>query len=135
MRAKERHKISFILALFMLLSGMCFDSTKADFSLESTFARGSEGDVSFYDTVISSEEICTAEMLGIRNISCIRQFINRSICSRKDTRASLGFLSADAQKHLCFYFFTAAGILQLSKFCLNVVVLNYIHNQDGKKRR
>ena len=134
MRKIERHIISFILALSMLFSGMCFENVKADFSLEYTSMQGTGNDVISHDTAISSEEACTTEMLGIRGLSSIRQFVNRSIYERRDAKLSLELLCADAQMHLYSHFFAAANAVQFSKRYVGAVVLNYIHSKDGKKR-
>lgn len=133
-RKIERHIISFILALSMLFSGMCFENVKADFSLEHIAMQKPGNDMISYDTSISSEEACTAEMLGIRGISSIRQFINRSRYERRDAKISLEFLHEDAQMHLYSHFFAAANAVPFSKRYVGAVVLNYIHSKDGKKR-
>ncbi len=133
-RKKGKHIISFILALSMLLSGMCFEYTKADSFLEYASFNGAEASIEPCHTAISHGEICTSEMLGIRNVSNVRQFVNRSICTRRVVRASLELFGADDRLHLYSDFYTAAGSIQYPKLCLQAVVLNYIHNKDGKKR-
>lgn len=126
--------ISYILAFAMLLSGMCFECTKADSFLEYTFAQGPEAYIASGGAAISDEEICTTEMLGIRSVFNVRQFVNRNLCTRRNVRASLVLLGTDAGLHIYSNFFTSAGIVWCPRLCLQTVILNYIHNKDGKKR-
>lgn len=126
--------ISFILALSMLFSGMCFENVKADSSFVYPSMQEQKADVILHSAGISSEEACTTEMLGIRSISSIRQYVSRRVQSRKDAKVVVEFLYEDSQLYLCSGFFAAAGSVAFPKLCSGAVVLNYIHNKDGKKR-
>ncbi len=134
MRRAGKHIVSFILALSMLFSGMCFENVKADSSLVYPSMQEQKADVILHSADISSEEACTTEMLGIRGISSIRQYVGRRVQSRKDAKAVLEFSYENSQLHLYSGFYAAAGSIAFPKLCSGAVVLNYIHNKDGKKR-
>lgn len=134
MQKIKRCLISFIMILSILISGMCFDYSKADSSLDYASSKTSVTYISSSSTNVSDSEICTTEMLGIHNISYVRPIINRSIGLRKDIKASFEFLCTKTPSHLNSNFLMTAGIMQFPRLCFQAVVSNYIHNTDGKKR-
>lgn len=134
MRKTKRYAISLIIVLSMLISGMCFDNSKADSFLECTSLEMPAASISSCSADAADSAICTTEMLGIHNISYVRPVTNRNIGLRKDIRASFELLCAKAQSHLNSNFLMTAGIMQFPKLCFQAVVSNYIHNTDGKKR-
>ncbi|MDE5908825.1 MAG: hypothetical protein K2H52_08845 [Lachnospiraceae bacterium] len=134
MRKAGKHIVSFILALSMLFSGMCFENVKADSSLEYPSMQVQGTDAILHSAGISCEEACTTEMLCIRGISGIRQYVSRNTHARKDAKAVLEYLWEDSHLHFYSDFLTAAGSVLSFKSCPGAVVLNYIHNKDGKKR-
>ena len=124
--------ISAILAIFLLVSGMCLENTKADsYNLSSVSKQEASLSNSLsveYDYVQS----CAEEILGRQNISNIIGSVRNSNL-KKDSKYSLVFLVVNEFVHSLIHFnMTEHTIASPEKHCENVI-LSYIHNQDGKK--
>ena len=124
-RKIRRYIISFIIVLSMLISGMCFDNYKADSSLDYMPFSSPAASISSCSTDAADSAICTAEMLGIHNISYVRPATRQSSGLRKDIKASFEFLCEKAQSHLNSNFLMAAGIMQFPKLYFQAVVSQY----------
>lgn len=124
--------ISAILAIFLLVSGMCLENTKADsYNLSSV----SKQEASLSDSLgveYGYVQSCAEEILGQQNISNIIGSVRNSNL-KKDSKYSFVFLVVNESVHSLIHFnMTEHTIVSPEKHCENVI-LSYIHNQDGKK--
>lgn len=116
----------------MMFSGMCLNNTKAD----SLFEYVAESTTTSYIDSLDQErlynESCTIEMLGVRNTVSILGTIKRSV-EKWEGRTSLIVLCIEDMSFQFSNFHIAAITTQCFKGHGRAVVLDYIHNQDGKK--
>ena len=133
-KVKKKQILCLILTLFVFFSGMCFENIKAD----SLFLFTSEEEPLSYvgtcDVAISDTNLCTTEMLGLNHLSYVGQFANKTAYSKKNIQVSLEIFLTDAGSGSLSNFFETVHAVELHKLCHRFVVLNYIHNADGKKR-
>ncbi len=134
MHQKSGRRICFILVLFLLFSGMCLESVQVDSSFACTVVDNSISYLSSYEVTISETKVNAAELVGVRNPSYVEQLANRSICNRKTEKVSMEFLRIEEEIQSFSNLFAATNQVQLSKSYGRAAVINYIHNQDGKKR-
>lgn len=134
MKTKSNQIICYILAVFMLLAGMCFENLEADSSFAFYGTAEMTSVIGSLDREILCNESCTIEMLGIRSTSYALSAARRSAC-RTDIRYRAAIIS------LCVENFTqnlsnfhiAANAIQFPELYGSAVVLHYIHSQDGEK--
>lgn len=132
MRKKNRHLITYLLLICIFYSGMCLEETKAD----SYFGCTSESTGNLYtdsqNSQIINRESCTTEMLGLRGASYVKNVKNSSD-NRNELRTSLFLAYVDEGIHRLSSFHAAACTVQFPELYRRAVVLNYIHEKDGKK--
>ena len=134
MKTKYNYIICYILAVFMLLSGMCLESVEADSSFALQTAVQTTASIGSSNHEILCNESCTIEMLGIRGTSYAVSVAKRSN-HRTDIRfrASILLLCVEKCAQNFSNFHIAANAIQFPELYAKAVVLNFIHNQDGKK--
>lgn len=134
MKTKYNYLICYILAVFMLLSGMCLENTQADFSFALTKTAQPTSTIGSLSKEILCNESCTIEMLGIRSTSYALNAARRTNY-RTDirVRASVILFCVDKFTQNFSNFHVAVNALQFPELYGKTAVLNYIHNQDGKK--
>ena len=124
--------ISAILAIFLLVSGMCLENTKADSYNLSSFAKQEAGLIDSLDAGYDYAQSCTEEMLGQQNISSIIGAVTNTNV-RRDSKQSFVVQFVNVSVHCLIHFnMIERAIVSPEKHCENVI-LRYIHNQDGKK--
>ena len=132
MQTRNRQLITYLLLICIFFSGMCLEETKAD----SYFGCTSENTGNFFsdsrNSQIINSESCTAEMLGLRGVSCVKNVRNSSY-NRNELRTSLFLTYVDENIHKFSNFHTAACTVQFPELYRKAAVLNYIHEKDGKK--
>ncbi len=134
MLEKEKRWICKFIVLFILISEMCFENVKADSVFVYTTDSSSDSYLCSSEDAILAQEVCTTEMLGVRTASNMQQIANRVTNNKRELRFLLVFMCVVAVLQLFSNFYTTVDILQLSKRQSKTVVLNYIHNIDGKKK-
>lgn len=134
MKTKYNQLICFILALFMLLTGMCLENVEADSYLAFYETAQTSAVIGSWDKEILCNESCTIEMLGIRSASYSFSAARRSNY-RMDIRYRAVIISFCVEKFTqnLSNFYMAANAVQFPELYGKAVVLHYIHNQDGKK--
>lgn len=75
---------------------------------------------------------CTIEMLGLRNATCVVG-VAKQFSDNGERRSSLLLEYVENLFHNRYYFYTTFHIPQFPEIYPKAVVLNYIHNKDGKK--
>lgn len=133
-RTKFHRFAGLLLALVMMISGICGDAVRAD----AAFMRAPENTktscIEASRAVLTEVECCTAEMLGVRRSTELRAAALRHVNQRRGIGLSSGFL--------CQKFFTLRhgvfrtgleNAVSVSKYPYGLIA-DYIHKSDGKKR-
>lgn len=131
--SKNKQWIINLIVLVILLSGMCFDEVRAD----SVFTYPEASVITYHeaaDEVISDVDMQVTEILCTRNTVSSSQIAAQIINSRKETKLSMVFLCVAILSLLLSNFYTTESVVQFPELGTRTVVLNYIHNTDGKKR-
>ena len=134
MKCKKQKGICFILIILMVCSGVCFENTMISSQLLSKNSNKMNSDRIVAYVSMVELEVCTVEMLGIRNGINIRTSLRHGISRKK--AGGIEFIC------MCFQSFSGAkrkwqlqlGIFDVLKGTKENIVLNYIHESDGKKR-
>lgn len=116
----------------MLFSGMFCENILEDSFFGYTTVSHSEATIDAYNTTLSETTACTSEMLGVRSLSFVQQFANKST-QRVAIRLVLDYMHIDCILHIFSNFFLTAHIVQFRELYSQTVLVNYIHNKDGKK--
>lgn len=131
---RNKQWICYFIALFIFMSGMCFESIKAD-SLalctskeDTTYASLTGG------SIVSGMEARTEEIAGANRTTRILGIQNQSVQLRRTVRLFCSYVLSLASIALAHKFYTAEELLVQATANGHAVVLNYIHNIDGKKR-
>ena len=132
MKIKYQKRICFILIICMLFSGMCLEINKTDLLLKYDVKSHTTSKITSVQEKIINSDSCTVEMLGLRNASGIIH-VAKQFSGRWEANASLFFVCMDNLSQGMHNFFIAVNIPQFPELYPKAVVLNYIHNKDGKK--
>lgn len=124
----------FFMAIFMLLAGIGFENAKISSFLEYNTSDYSAEVIDSGSAITAFDAMISVNTTNLRAASQIRQISVRNAYSRRNLRLSYAqyFVEAYAKSY--------AGISKtVSKMALTepysqTVVLNYIHNTDGKKK-
>ena len=121
--------VCFMIALILLLSGMCSQSLRADSSFVNV-SNTSEADSICKGIDFSYEKNCTNQMVtGMRD--CVA--VVRKVYSRLNIKSILNFLWVKGiSSNLRFYYITAMFICSRIMYS-ETAILKFIHGQDGKK--
>ena len=122
------------IALFIFLTGMCFEEVKADSAFVCTIIPETVSYVQAADTIDSDMEVYAAEALVARNTSATHQIVCPMTSGKRDGKLSVVLLYVTALWLLLSDFYAATYIAQIPERVCKTVVVNYIHNTDGKKR-
>lgn len=133
MRQRYTRFICCILALIMAFTGMCMDAKQADSFLEcSTLDNPKKSSIIAYDDTITYEELCTQRMLGISDLAFVNYPVEHHNIRIK-IRSSLFFCAIVLciLRHISLQM--AEENICVSKTHTKAIILNYIHEKDGKK--
>lgn len=132
MQIKYKKVISYFLITLMLFSGMFYENILEDSLFDHTTVTHSIPYIGTYDDIITDAAICTAEMLGVRTISYVQQFANKSP-QRVAIKTDFDYLPIDYISQFFSNFFLTVHVVQFRDFYSQTVLVDYIHNKDGKK--
>ncbi len=134
MKTKYNRIICYILAVFMLLTGMCLENAEADSLFVYHETAKTTSMISSYEKEFLCNQSCTTEMLGIRSNSYSLSAAQRSNY-RTDIRYRAAVIVFCVEKFAqnLSNFRIAANAIQFPELYGKAVVLHYIHSQDGKK--
>lgn len=140
---KNKRWICIFIALFILISGMWIDQVKADsvFLCPKTESVGLIRELSGTcsqitkepDSVISDVVIEPTQILCTRNTISSQQIAAQIVNSKRVIKLSMIFLCVAVFALLLSNFYAAERVTEYPTLCMRTVVLNYIHNTDGKK--
>ena len=132
MNRKYQRMLSMLLAIFLLVSGMCLENSKADSQSLSSLQEQKVCLKGSLDEALDYVEPRAEGMFGQQNFSSVVG-VSASHNFRKDTKQSFVYLLVNISVHnLIPIHITENTIVSPEKHCENVI-LSYIHNQDGKK--
>lgn len=134
MRIKNYRIISLITAILIFLSGLYFDNNEPNTLLATSSVETANSCITKTATINPCEQGCTPELLGIRSTDSIQQLSNRLIIQKREAKISLDFLYSNFLFTNKGNFFTTLSAIRI--FCpkTDELVINYIHESDGKKR-
>lgn len=130
----HKYKIfCFVLAVFLSVSGMCFEKIKTD----SLFAYVSMEETSSYllpcYAKISEDKVCTTEMLSSQNFVELQQ-LSQYASQKREMKISLDLLCFDILSLAEGKFASGSETIQSFRPNPSRLVTTYIHQSDGKKR-
>ena len=129
---KNKQWICYFIALFIMISGMCLETITTDTVLfsaqkkESTFIQIYNPQPSF--------EARAEELSRATYSSTIQRMSNSNQQIRRNLRVIYELLCKVDEAGLSDKFYMTEDILAFAKQGCSSVVVNYIHNMDGKKR-
>lgn len=128
-----KNKVSFILALLVFLNGMCFGGVRTDLAFTPTPVEKPDSYIGSVDVNIEDEQLCTTEMLGVRNDVGVQSLTVRNTNAREIKQAP-HFLCVDAfslEQEKCV---SSSQAVQVCSPCRDELVVDFIHKSDGKKK-
>ena len=134
MGIRNRKMLCIITAVFMFLSGICLESTRANALFAYPPVQTADGSITSINGTGMEEQLCTSEMLGVRMDAGLCQRINRMSAQKRGIGNALYVLCQDlfsARKQSCFI---SSLVFPFYYPCQDIFVINYIHQSDGKKR-
>lgn len=134
LHTKQGIVMCFIMIIIIFLSGMRFENMEADSLFVCAPMEKQELWICSYDAMTDNEDICTAKMLRIGSNVYAKQTANRHMCQKKDYRLSFEFLWVDIYSPSLNKVYTNFENDSFIESYHGEIVLNYIHNSDGKKR-
>lgn len=132
-----RHKkqsICLILALLVFLSGMWWENSMTDFFAEYASAGESSIPILSDGDAVSEAQLCTEEMLNVRTQVGLLQLTGRRLQPTRKVRLAQELPYSDYPISAERKFFTGSEELHFFIPCPEELVVNYIHQSDGKKR-
>lgn len=129
----SRRKICLLIALVMLITGMCFENIKADSRLVYATMDGSTLSKT-QSTVLEMQSNYMPEASVERYTPGMRQSLNPTLQLRRDLRFAHIIMCNVTAPILLPQFFSTEVTVHLHDTVHHKVVLNYIHRMDGKKR-
>lgn len=132
MRKKSRELICLVMAFLVFFSGMCLEAIETDSFLMYNFIESNIFYVDTSETVVVEPKECAIENIGDQSLLYIQQGVKRYTHNHKIQRNSMKISRAE-EVQLCSDFFSIASYVQPLNQDRKTMVVNYIHNQDGKK--
>ncbi|MGN0395821.1 MAG: hypothetical protein ACI4EF_10680 [Coprococcus sp.] len=134
MRIKNYRIIYLIIAIFILLSGVCFESNKADSPFECALTEGINSYIQSEDDSITDARLCTTGMLGVHNATRIQQLAVRAFGQKKEAKIFFGFLFISIYSVEHGKYSANSEIIQFYNQCPDELATGFIHKSDGKKK-
>ncbi len=148
MRAKSRRVPAFLLTIFILCMGICFDLVKADSLPEHVFDTAGYGNSLSCDeqgfatqgvslcacAEIEEIHLCTAEMLGVHRDATAWRATGRLMASGRQLPRACELANVPSFAMQPGRFSVGNKVLQVYPFYQEERVVQYIQNSDGKKR-
>ena len=140
---KRKQLICKFIVLFLFITGMCFEEVKADSIFVCTIVANqtmkdkaeveseqNKKNVAFY----REDEIEVTEIIAARTTTNTQQIIASISNAKKSLKLSVAIIYVTALGLLLSNSFIMSYVTQLPERVSKTIVVNYIHNTDGKKR-
>ena len=142
MLEKSRRWICKFIVLFLFISGMCFEEVKADsiflYTMIASQAQNKAEVVAAQEddklAVYRERELEVTEMIVARSSTNTQQLIASISSAKKSLKLSVAIIYVTALRLLLSNSYVMAYVMQLPERVCKTIVVNYIHNTDGKKR-
>lgn len=128
-----RRRICLLIALLMLLTGMCFENIKADSRLVYVGLDDSMFSMT-QSATLENQSKYIPEAAVVRYATGNRQSMNPAMQLRRELRLTHVVMCNIGDSLLLPQFFSTEVTMHLHDTVHHKVVLNYIHRMDGKKR-
>ena len=122
-----------LIALIILLTGMCVDEVKADSVFLCPKATAVVVGLETAEAVISDVDIEPTQLLCTRNSITSSQIAAQITSIRRTVKLSMIFLCVAVFSLLLANFYTVERIALFPRLSERTAVICYIHNTDGKK--
>lgn len=130
---KNKQWICYFIALFIFMSGMCFENIGAD-SLHLRDSAAGTAYTVLSGGSVSAIEAGTEEIVSAGRTLRISGVQNQKTALGKTLRLFLNYALMMAGIGSALKFYMAGEPVLLAKTDCHTAVLTYIHNTDGKKR-
>lgn len=132
-----RHKkqsICLILAILVFLSGMWWENSITDSFTEYAAMGESSTPILSDGDAVTEAQLCTEEMLNVRTQVGLLQLAGRFIHPTRKARLILDFQCSDILSSADGKLYTGSEEMRFFIQCPEELVVNYIHQSDGKKK-
>lgn len=132
MKIIHKRILCYILAIMILMTGICFEDIKSLSWVQNLHTESSASFCDSYDATVSTPKYCTLQMLSTRGLTFTQHTTLQSLC-RRDMRTPLHALITTVPA-MCFstLFITILTACIVPHYGESVAV-RYIHNSDGEK--
>lgn len=137
MRNRYKRLMCFFLIIVTFLSGICFENRRADV----IFVYAQEAPLTVSEAYLASEsllapdaQMCTSEMLEGNGTLGIIGAEGRILKGKSDIRMVFSFLCPNSFPLKFSNLFTGKSGIDTFLNSRTILVTNYIHESDGKKR-
>lgn len=136
---KSKRWICKFIVLFLFITGMCFDEVKADSVFVCTIITESAAKIQTFSekesvSVYRDNDADATEMLVARSTSDTQQLIAPISTGKRTLKLFVALIYITALMLLLSNPYGMAYIAQMPERVCKTIVVNYIHNTDGKKR-
>ena len=139
---KRKQWICKFIVLFLFITGMCFEEVKADSSFVCTILASQAKDAANVESmqtekefaVYMEKELEVTEIIAARTTTNTQQIIASISNAKKSLKLSVAIIYVTALGLLLSNSFITSYVTQLLERVCKTIVVNYIHNTDGKKR-
>lgn len=129
---KQRKSLCFILILSMLFFGMCFENLEADSFLSYLLTTQADSMLRSSQNTSLSQQVYIEDTLG-RPVGNVIRLSERRNNSRIGRETDLDLLSAELLLQIFPITFILLSHFYGSEAHSNSVIVDYIHQKDGKK--
>lgn len=139
---KSRRWICKFIVLFLFITGMCFEEVKADSIFLCTIIANQAQNKAEVVAAQENDKIAVyrerglevTEIIVARSTTSTQQLIATISSAKKSLKISVAIIYVTALGLLLSNSFIMAYVTQLPERVCKTIVVNYIHNTDGKKR-
>jgi len=141
---KNQRILSLILFIVILIQGICIEGVEVQGmelvpdSAYTLFCDENNESIKAIDSdaeVITQTDSCTSDMIGIRQFAGVTKVASNHYTHKKPQKTDLysPIVNVDECSINCDNSYKLLYTVQIQKICSDTVLLNYIHNKDGKK--
>ncbi len=131
---RKKQILCLMLTVLVFLSGIWCENSITDFQAENVSVGADISHTLWEDDAVTETQLCMEEMLGVRIHAGLLQLTGRLTHLARKTRVTFDFLYSDISDASERKFFAGSEEIYFSCQCPEELVVNYIHQSDGKKR-
>ena len=134
MNTVKRRLTCIILALFVALSGIGFDTVATGNEYVNKADTDNNSVISVDECMVDDVQVCTSETLGMRGNAGVRQIYTRADCNKRDVNHYHGVTCIDISSLCDIKTNNCSDVVVCCDDFRREIVTEYIHRSDGKKR-